>query len=314
MEYRERTLGAYTSLEQLASYQLAARQLKPEHGNRALSHLSGPFRTHIRGRGIEFEDVRLYQAGDDIRAMEWRITARSGKPHTKQFREEREKPVVVVADQRHSMFFGSRKALKSVAAADLAAYLAWSAFHQGDRVGGLVLSDNGCVQLRPRHQRRNLLQLLRHLADSNKSLTSHPPAQRLSFTRMLQELRPIARPGTRIYLISDFHDLSDDAAPLLHQLSAHTEMIAIQVYDALEAELPPAGVYHATDGATTLRFDSAKSSARSHYADEFQAQQEHIRTLFARFAIPLVAISTEESPFTALQNHFGKARRRRQAP
>ena len=134
--------GAYIELDDLISARFLAKDLNLRHRRKALSLLAGPNKTNFRGRGIDFEEVRAYQAGDDIRTIDWRVTARSGKPHTKLFSEERERPLLVVNDQRQDMFFGSQHCFKSTLACYLGALLAWSGLNQGDRVGGLNLCAN----------------------------------------------------------------------------------------------------------------------------------------------------------------------------
>ena len=304
-KYQERSLGAYANLAHLASYQLAAKHLPLRKKNRALSHLSGPFKTNIRGRGMEFEDVRLYQAGDDIRSIDWRVTARTGKPHTKQFREEREKPVLVVIDQRQNMFFGSQKAMKSVLASDLAAYICWAAFHKGDRVGGLVFNDESHIETRPRRQLKTVLQFLHHLVDFNQALNNHPGKRKHSLKEALKELKRVAKPGTQIFFISDFHDLTDDCSALLHDLSRHCELIAIQTYDELETKLPSAGIYNATNGKEKIRFDSRSKKSCDKYQQDFMQHCTSLKALLGKFRIPLIPISTAESPLDILHQFFG---------
>lgn len=303
--YQERTLGAYVDLAQLASYQLAAKHLPLRKKNRALSHLSGPFKTIIRGRGMEFEDVRLYQAGDDIRSIDWRVTARIGKPHTKQFREEREKPVLVVIDQRQNMFFGSQKAMKSVLASDLAAYICWAAFHKGDRIGGLVFNDHSHQEIRPRRQRKTVLQFLHYLVNFNQALNNHPGQHKHRLLEALKELKRIARPGTQIFFISDFHDLNDTCSALLHDLSRQCEFIAIQTYDELETHLPSAGIYNATNGNEKICFDSRNKKSRDKYQADFSQHCINLKTLLGKFRIPLIPVSTAQKPLDILQQYFG---------
>ncbi len=160
--------GAYAELEDLIALRFPARQLRLARRNRALSVLAGPNKSNFRGRGIDFEEVRSYQPGDDIRSIDWRVTARTGSAHTKLFREERERPVLVAVDQRSSMFFGSSHCFKSVLAAQLASLLAWSALDGGDRVGGLVFNDAGHREIRPRRSRKTVLALLSQVAEYNQ--------------------------------------------------------------------------------------------------------------------------------------------------
>lgn len=310
MSWQERSFGAYADLPHLASYQLAARHLPLRNNQRALNHLSGPYLSKIRGRGMEFEEVRIYQPGDDIRAIDWRVTARTGIAHTKQFREERERPVLVVVDQRQPMFFGSECAMKSLLAADLAAYIAWAALHKGDKVGGLVFNDTLHREIRPRRQKKAVLQFLHHLVSFNQALNNHPTAPQRPLLDALKELRRIALPGTQVFFISDFHDLDEDCSALLHDITRHCEMIALQCFDPLEQELPRAGIYNATNGRQPIRFDSSNAAARARYREDFTLHQETLKKWLGKYNIPLLPVATCQAPLPLLQQYFGLDRRK----
>lgn len=306
MSYQERSLGAYATLSSLAGYQLPAKHLPLRNNQRALNHLAGPFKSMIRGRGMEFEDVRLYQAGDDIRSIDWRVTARTGQAHTKQYREEREKPILIAIDQRQNMFFGSECAMKSLLAADLAAYIAWAAFHKGDKVGGLIFNDTTQYDIRPRRQQKTILQFLHHLVEFNQALNSHAKTPQRSIIDALKELRRVAKPGSQIFLISDFHDIDEECSAILHDVTRHCELIALQVFDRLEEQLPKAGTYTATNGIDKIQFDSKNSQARKRYQDSFSQHSEALKHQFGKFNIPLIAIATHDQPLDVLQQYFGR--------
>jgi uncharacterized protein (DUF58 family) len=303
--YLERSLGAYADLAHLASYQLPARYLPLRNNQRALNHLAGPYRSMIRGRGMEFEEVRQYQPGDDIRSMDWRVTARTGIAHTKRYREEREKPILVVIDQRQNMFFGSEYAMKSLLASDLAAYIAWAAFHKGDKIGGMIFNDTTQQEIRPRRQQKTVLQLLHHLVNFNTALNSHPVTGKRPISDALKELRRVAKPGSQIFFISDFHDLGEECSALLHDVSRHCELIALQTFDRLEEQLPVAGIYSATNGQQQIRFDSSNALSRERYHNDFVAHCQRLKNLFGKFNIPLIPVATRQAPLDVLQQYFG---------
>ncbi|CAA0091639.1 putative protein [BD1-7 clade bacterium] len=308
MSYQTRSTGAYTELEHLSSYQVAARHLPLIKNNRALAALNGPYKTLIRGRGMEFEDVRQYQPGDDIRTIDWRVSARTGKTHTKQFREEREKPVFIAVDQRSNMFFGSQVALKSVIAADLAAYLAWAAFHKGDRVGGLIFNDQKHTDIRPRRQRKTVLQLLHGLSEFNQALQGFQNNSSRPLADALLELKRIAKPGSQIFVISDFHDLNDSCASIIHDLARHCEIIAIKTYDSLETQLPHQGMFRAGNGQRFFEFNSNDKNTRDQYHESWQAHSEAIRATLGKYQIPLIPVATDHDPLSLLHQYFGKPR------
>lgn len=308
MALQQRSLGAYTSLEQLMSYQLAAKHLSMLRNTRAIKHLAGPYKSTVRGRGMEFEDVRLYQAGDDVRTIDWRVSARVGITHTKQFREEREKPVMLIVDQRQSMFFGSKIALKSVLAADIAAYIAWASLAQGDKIGALIFNDAKQSEIRPRAHRKNVLQLLQALSDYNQQLSYAAISRSQSLYTLLQEAQRICRPGTRIFLLSDFHDVDEQSNALLYKLSSHCEINAIQIYDPLEQQLPVKGRFAAFTGQQSVVLDSANKQTQTQWQQHFDQHQADLKKRFGQFSIPLIPISTQDSPLDALQNYFGAQR------
>ena len=195
-----------------------------------------------KGRGVEFDESRPYQDGDDLRTIDWRVTARTGKPHTKVFREERNRPVFVWLDLRRPMLFATRGAFKGVRAAEIAALVAWSAVANGDRLGGLVFSETEHHELRPALGSRSALRLLQTIC--TRSLWLPPTtaaALEVDAERALQRLARVARPGSLIFLLSDFRNLGADYERHLRQLAAHCDLMLAHCYDAVEAELPPLG-------------------------------------------------------------------------
>jgi uncharacterized protein (DUF58 family) len=302
--------GAYADLSTLIAMRFPAQQLKLSKRKRALSVLAGPNKTNFRGRGIDFEEVRSYQSGDDIRTIDWRVTARTGDAHTKLFREERERPVLIIVDQRSSMFFGSRHCFKSVLAAHLAALLGWAALNNGDRVGGLVYNDSEHRELRPRRSRKNVLALLSELERYNQLLPGDSNTQDSSFESMLNNLRRVVRPGSSLYLISDFRGASEERSrEHLYELAKHTEITAVSCSDALELELPRAGSYAVTDGQQRSELQTGDRNARKRYALEYAEQKEELSLQFGRLGIPLIEAMTHESPYQVLQTYYGEKRR-----
>ena len=289
--------GPYSDLDELIRLRYAARDLKLKKQKKAFSLLVGPHQTRFRGRGIEFEEVRGYQAGDDIRSIDWRVTARTGKPHTKMFREERERPVMMVVDQGLSMFFGSSTCFKSVMAVHVAALLAWAALQQNDRVGGLVFNGNEHREVRPKRNSRNVLHLLNEMNDLNHQLNREfvaPPGAGLD--EALEETRRIVRPGTNIFIVSDFRELSGKGEKQLALLSRHADITAVRVYDPLEQELPPSGYYSITDGNERFMMFTGNTGLRQSYQKGFREKTEQVGSLLGPLGIPFIQMSTMDSP------------------
>ncbi|WP_116364375.1 DUF58 domain-containing protein [Parahaliea mediterranea] len=298
--------GAYCELAALIGLRLLGSQLDLGRRKRALNQLTGPNKSSFRGRGIDFEEVRGYQAGDDIRSIDWRVTARTGSAHTKLFREERERPVLIAIDQRNSLFFGSRHCFKSVLAAHLGALLAWSALDRGDRVGALLFNGTEHREIRPRRSRRNVLAILSAITEYNHRLPLAASASDGSFSDMLGHLRRVARPGSSIYLISDFHNAArDGASEHLYQLARHCEITAMACHDPLEQELPRAGVYAVTDGQQRAQLSTADANLRRKFAEQARAEAGQLAEDLQRLGIPLLAFSTTSAPFPLLQHYYG---------
>ncbi len=303
--------GPYCELGQLIDQRHSGRQLNLAQRNRALSALAGPNKTNFRGRGIEFEEVRGYQPGDDIRTIDWRVTARTGSAHTKIFREERERPVLVVCDQRSPMFFGSRHCCKSVLASHCSALLAWAALDQGDRIGGLVFNDQRHNEIRPRRSRHSVLALLNLIEQYNRELPLPiGPGAGGQFTTLLLELRRIARPGCAIFLVSDFAGALDKSAlEHLHQLSRHTEITALHCSDPLEKKLPARGRYRVTDGAQTADLFTGAESLRHSFEARYQRHLDCLHKEYGELGIPVLELSTDEAPLQRLQPYYGDGRK-----
>jgi len=278
-------------------------QLGINHRTRSHALLAGGERSPFKGRGIDFEESRRYQPGDDVRLMDWRVTARTNEPHLKVFREERERPVFMVVDDRHAMHFGTKVAFKSVVAAQAAALLGWASHARGDRVGGIVFAESDHVELRPKGGRRGILQLLNVLASrssefpvSNPERGSSATAFRLALNRVLKA----ARPGSLIFLFSDFRDWDQQAKTALLRLGAHHEVVAMFIYDQVEQVAPPPGSYPITDGQAHGMLQTHSSQVVEAYAQAFQTRYEEVRGLCRSRGIGFVPLATHEDIPTQL--------------
>lgn len=297
--------GAQVDLSRLLALRFPARQLDIRRRRRALAQLSGGQRSNFRGRGIEFEEVRGYQAGDDIRAIDWRVTARTGSAHTKMFHEERERPVLLVVDQRPAMNFGSRYCFKSVLAAELTALLAWSALASNERIGGLLLRPGDHWEMRPRNSRRTVMALLSALAETVDTRLPEPHEEN-RFPDLLRSARRVARPGSSVFIVSDLDGAeAESAQEELFQLARHTEITVIHCSDPLEVQLPPAGDYTVTDGRDRIDLDTGVAQMRELFASEYEQRLESHRLALQRLGIPMLKASTDVAPLTLLRQVYG---------
>lgn len=242
-----------------------------------------------KSRGMEFAESRPYQSGDDLRALDWRQTARRGRPFTKLFQEEHERPVRLLVDLGPSMRFGTRIAFKSVLAARAAALLAWRAVADGERVGGLIWNGSEMRAIRPQGRHHGVLTLLGCLAAASAVL---PAALALGLATPLHTLARTLRPGSLIVIISDFATLDAAAERQIVALAGSAELMLLHVYDTFEAQAPPPGRYQITDGQRSLSLDLRSDAARSAYGAAFAERSVALEQLARRAGAALVALAT----------------------
>ena len=289
------------SLAGLITLNRAAAGLKL-HAKKVRSRQSGQYLSRIKGRGMEFDESRPYQPGDDVRNIDWRVTARSGSTHTKLFREERERPVFISVDARAPMFFATRGRFKSVIASELGALLLWTAHQHSDRVGGEIYSDELHTEYRPHRGQKHLLRMLKQLSSLDyPDETPRPTTLEAPFRR----LHRIAHPGSLVGIISDFRGLDAAAITQLSRIAKHNEVLLIHVYDQLERELPQSGQYRVRYAERTVTLDTSNKSFRRQYHELFQQRWQTLEQLATTYRMNLLHCGTEQSPVTVMRERFG---------
>ena len=288
----------------LIAAQREARALKQPQG-RVLSRMAGSFRSPFKGRGMEFDESRPYQPGDDIRNMDWRVTARTSKPHSKVFREERERPVLLWGDFRRSMFFGSRNCFKSVLAARLCALLAWKASQQGDRLGALLFSEQRHLEHRPKGGKPATLHVIKQLAQFSQAAKPVVDSDAEAAEHALGRLAQVTRPGSLVYLVSDFRFPYRALETALNRIGRHNEAVLVHVSDPLERELPAAGIYRVTDGVNESEINSADVRLRQGYHGRFDSHQQRLRDLCRKARARYLEVSTERAALDNLVRGLG---------
>lgn len=274
---------ASTSLDELVQLRGSAQALQRSLRRRSSATYSGDSVSRRLGRGLDFAEVREYQPGDDVRMIDWNVTARTGRAHTKLFVEERERPVMLIVDFRASMRFGTQGMYKSVLAARLAALLGWCAVASHDRVGGFVFTDDWHSEIRPQAGRRGLMRLFRAIAHCQ----NHVPApEQGQFGDSLARLRHTVQAGSTVVILSDFHGFDKAARSALGGLLHTLDLLAVQIADPLEYALPAAGRYALISNRehnqqpVTIRTGGSRMASR--YADRFQRHQQLVADFFAR--------------------------------
>jgi uncharacterized protein (DUF58 family) len=262
---------------------------------------SGGYLSAFKGRGMEFDETRLYQPGDDIRSIDWRVTARTGKTHTKLFREEREKPVFISVDNRPSMHFATRGVFKSVQAKKLAGLLAWVANQQGDRIGGQIFSQTSCRELKPQNGKHSVLHFLNTLVIADQT-----EGNDFTLAQALARLSQHARPGSLVYIISDFRGVNEQTENYLLKLSEHCDVVLIFVYDPLEKGLPTQGRYRFTDDVREILIDSSDKQRLTNYQLRFEERLRKLKRISLRRGLALIQCNTQDDPVQRLRHPLDK--------
>jgi uncharacterized protein (DUF58 family) len=283
------------SLKSLIDLAKPAASLNLQHLS-IRSRQSGGYVSRFKGRGMEFDETRLYQPGDDIRSIDWRVTARTGKTHTKMFREERERPVFISVDNRLAMHFATRGVFKSVLAAKLAGLLAWAADYHGDRIGGQLFSEHECRELKPQNGRHAVLRFLNALVKPQ-----NPIDKEYTLDQVLARLNQHARPGSLVYIISDFRGINNQAETHIAKLSQHCEIVLIFIYDPLESSLPVKGRYRFTDDERDVVVDTSDQQRQLAYQQRFTQRLKCLELLAKKRGLAFIQCSTAEDPIQCLR-------------
>lgn len=256
------------------------------------SILGGKHASKLRGRGLDFEEVRNYVAGDDIRNIDWKVTARTQKTHTKVFSEEKEKPALIVVDQSKSMFFGSQKKMKSVVAAELAALAAFRILKEGDRVGGVVFADDGIDIVFPKRDRKNIVRFLEKIVVRNRELaTSTPLDFQASLKEVFAKIRNIVTHDFLIIIIGDFHRYSPEVVKSIIQISQHNDVLLSKVYDPMERNIPSTSLI-AGDGEKQLVIDGRNKQIIANFEKGFDQDFTDFSAQMKKHRIPIILTDT----------------------
>lgn len=300
----------YVSLAQLMALQFQARDLSFVARQPQGSLLAGNHASRLRGRGLNFDELRRYQPGDDLRHLDWRASLRTGKPVVRTFTEERDRPALIVVDQRMSMFFGSARSFKSAIAAELGALAAWMVFNAGDRVGGLVFNDQRIERVAPLRSRKRVEALCSRIARQNAELNATQPDHEgdSQLDTVLQQCVALAGHDHLICLVSDFAGAGPRTVQLLQQLSAHNDVVALQVYDPLALNVPGSGRLRVTQGQLQAELAVGKRQVRQPLGGFLGGRLKDVARLLQRSQVPLMMISTALPAADQLRNALGRRR------
>ena len=296
----------HATLEHLRRLEGLARGLRflPRQPSRSV--LNGRHASRLRGRGLNFEEMRNYLPGDDVRAIDWKATARTGEPHVRVFTEERDRPALLIVDQRMSMYFGSSLNMKSVTAAEAAALTAFAVLAGGDRVGGVVFDDDDIVELKPQRSHRAVNLLLSRIAERNLALDAdRVVAEPMPLNRVLQAVGRMANHDHLIVLFSDFDGIDEETHRLLARIARHNDLILTLVHDPMAESLPRGGRLVMSDGALQIDIDLGRSSTHEALTTFSSGRLQRIRDWQHELGIAVLPLSAGEDTVSQMRRLMG---------
>ena len=301
------TPGVYVSLDDLLALEYHGRKISFLPHQPVHSLLSGRFASRMRGRGLNFEEIRDYRPGDDVRSIDWKVTARLQKPHIRVFNEERDRQTLLVVDQRLSMFFGSQRSMKSVTAAEAAAISTWRVLGAGDRVGAIVFDDRGLTEFRPRRSRATVLQILSAIVASNRSLgvgrgLSASPSM---LNKAIQQAQRRALHDAVVIIISDFDGADDETRGMVGAMARHNDVVALLVHDPLQSELPASASMTVTDGELQIHLEIGREGVRKSIVEATQARLKGVFAWTQELGVPVLPLSAAEDTAQQLRRLLG---------
>ncbi|MEO8671843.1 MAG: DUF58 domain-containing protein [Tahibacter sp.] len=281
-------------LDELIAQRLPARALVLAQSRKIGASRSGVRDSRFRGRGVDYVESRAYQPGDDIRNMDWRVTARSGKPHTKLFQEERERSVLLVVDHNATMQFGTRVRFKSVQAARAAAFVAWSAVRGGDRIGAVGFGGGVVEECKPAGGPRGALRSLRAFTEWDERARSRAAESVGSLSEGLQRTHRLARPGSLILVFTDGYSADAESEPLLARLARHGDVRIVLCGDPIESNALPAGRYAIALGTLRRIFDAGDALGAERWTSAFRQRRTQLVDQARRLGISITRLETND--------------------
>lgn len=285
----------YAQLPQLIKLQYQAKGFSFLPQQPVKSLLTGRHSSKLRGRGLNFEELRHYRSGDDIRTMDWKVTNRTRKPHVRVYTEERERNIILFIDQRVSMFFGSQQKMKAVVAAEAAALIAWRVIEAGDRVGAVIYNDEEIVNIPPARSRSTVIHMLSKVVEFNQRLKAGNKANPQQLNIALTALSRNLSHDALVISIGDGAGWNKTSTDKIRRISQHNDIIAIKVFDAAEEQLPNLDQLVVSDGSLQLEIKGKRKDLRERFQQSYEQNLGMIRYELKKYAIPVIDINTIDS-------------------
>jgi uncharacterized protein (DUF58 family) len=304
------TASVYTDLDELVRLQFKASGFSFLPRQPIHSILSGRHASKLRGRGLNFEELRNYFPGDDTRNIDWKVTARTREPHVRVYTEEKDRTVWLLIDQRVSMFFGSKQRMKSVVAAEVAAISAWRVLSTGDRVGAVVFNDSEISVVPPHRSRERVMQILKQVVEKNHALSSNPVLKPDSgkLNEVLKQVGLLARHDCLICLVTDADGVDAETRKHISRISEHNDVLTAFIYDPLEKDMPAAGRLRFASDENQLEVDTSSRRLRTAFQNDFDKRLEWMQSASRKFAIPVLPLQTNKPVSEQLRDALGHSK------
>lgn len=305
MTAENKNSNVFLTLDHLLELERFSMSLNLKAGKqKSNSVLSGNYASKLRGRGLDFEEARPYIMGDDIRNIDWKTTAKTGKTHTKVFTEEKEKPAFIFVDQSESMGFGSQHKTKSVVAGELAAIFAHKIKKSGDRIGGMVYSGEDYDLVTPKRDTKNIIHFLQKIVLANQQIYDQKPFDfELSLTEIMSRLHHIITHDYLVFIISDFHRYNDNVLQYVNQLALHNDVVLIKVYDPFEEQLPSNKIV-LSDKERQISIDGKNKNLQKDLRVDFESNYKSFKSKLGMLGTTIFKINTVDSVEDQLMELF----------
>jgi len=303
--------GIYVTLSELLKFGYMPKNFNIRPNSAVLTKLSGRHQSGMRGRGMDFSEMKQYVQGDDTRNIDWKATRRTGKPYIRVYNEERDRNVWLVVSQMNSMFFGTKERMKSVSAAHTAALFAFKALEMGDRVGAVVYNNEDIKFFKASSSKNSLVQVMTEIERQNNLLnTDNSSKYKDNLAKSLKILTSLAKHDDLVVLIGDGRALNEETAKHITRINVHNDVIGVLVYDPMEETIVKSSSLFFTDGTETVDIDSSNKQFIQRYKECLSDRKEAFSQLSRKNALPILSISTEFSVLDQLYEQLSLTRGR----
>lgn len=285
--------GIDLNIEELIALRSSAMARKLQHNKDIRTTQSGCLLSKIKGHGIDFDEVREYQFGDDIRSIDWKTSAKYQKTFSKTYKEERERPIFLLVDLDHSMFFGTRIAFKSVIASRLATLIAYLALEHQDRIGGVIYGANNHLEFKPKAGKAGIQALIKSLVHIHQS-PRQETTEADNLSQALLRINRTIKPGSLLFVLSDFYQFSKNSQATLQQIGKHNDVVLNFIYDPIEKTPPKKGQYLINNGSIHRNLDSRQKTTKKQYEQLFSHKQSNLLSFCKANRQSLLSIATND--------------------